>query len=200
MNRKLVLWLILVMYCCTSSAQPHFGVRGALVESTITSKSSSNTKFFTGFNAGFFAQTSVGKRLVARTELSYLLKGVSYGIPGSSDSKLHLHNISIPILIGLKANKKINVFLGPQVDFLLKAITKASNGSSDITSNHKSIELSGAIGASCRLNNKLGLDFRYTQGLTPVVKFEIYDVLGGPIEVIERKSYVFQLGLSYLFK
>lgn len=191
---------MLGVFCCTANAQARFGARLALTESRIRPLSPSYAKLLTGLSAGAYSQIDIGKRFLARPEISYLLKGVRYNNPGSPDSKQLLHNLSLPLLIGYKASQKINVFLGPQVDFLLRANSRSSNGSVENTSLYKRTEFSGTISTSYQLNNKLGIDFRYTQGLSPILEIEVQDGFGNITEVIKRKTYVFQLGLTYLFK
>ena len=200
MKISILLIVLLGIFSCTANAQARFGARLALTESTISSSTSSDTKLRMGFSAGAFSQIEIGKRFLARPEVSYLLKGARYEIPGTSDSKQAFHNLSIPLLMGYRIGQKISVFLGPQVDFLVKAKLKTSNGTIDNKSIYKTTEFSGVIATSYQLNNKLGIDFRYTQGLSPILEIEVQDGFGNITEVIKRKTYVFQLGLTYLFK
>lgn len=200
MKTRILLICAIGICSCTTKAQLRFGGRMALTESTIKPVVSADVKLLTGISIGAFSRIEIGKRFLARPEISYLLKGSRYSTSGTSNSKQLLHNLSIPILMGYKASQKINVFLGPQVDFLLKARSKAANGSFDNTDFYKTTEISGTVGASYQLNNKLGIDLRYTQGLTPILEIEVMDGTGNVSEVIKRKTYVFQLGLSYLIK
>lgn len=161
------------------------------------------TNSSTGYHAGGWLRVKIPLLgLYVRPELIYtdLKSEYTLGFGGDNTSlKSSLTKVDVPILLGLKFLKFGNVFLGPNVQYLLKSETKTEIYNSNEID--EALSIGFVIGAGVEFW-KLGLDARFETGF---VSPESTDLSGAadikPLvdALTGQKPNQFIIGLSYKF-
>lgn len=185
MKRILTIAAALAMAVC-ANAQVNFGVKGALNLSTNDVYGNSSKMAF-GFNAGAVAEYDLAKTSSAtfalRGEALYSMQGVktdgavSVGpISVSGSSSTTLGYVAVPVLAEVKIlDELISLYAGPQFGFMTNNKTDGSlsiggiGGSNSSSSDSlKKFDFGVAVGGTFMLLDNVGLDARYTFGMTGV--------------------------------
>lgn len=182
MIKKITLVLAIVAVAATSSfAQLQYGVKAGLNMANV-SGDIDDTKMKLGFMIGGFANYGINEQLSVQPELMFAQAGCKMEIL-DEDVKFSLNYLVLPVMVKYSFGN-INLQAGPQFGFLLSA---ESDGD-DIKDNMKTMDLGLNIGAGYQMD-KIGVDLRYSIGLSNVSDMEDTDV----------KNRGIQLQLSYKF-
>jgi hypothetical protein len=87
-----------------------------------------------------------------------------------------LNYVSVPVLLGLNAGKKLSFLIGPELNLLLNATTKINGGKISRTDKFEKFDLGLNIGSLYNINQKFGISLRYSYGLSKIEKFYYYDM------------------------
>lgn len=125
------------------------------------------------------------------------------GLPESSKIEYSLSKVDVPVLLGLKILGVGNVFLGPNLQYLLKSDFKSDFSNDDTIDEEISIGL--VIGAGIEFW-KLGLDVRFETGFASPDSVDLSSI-GDEISDLEpildvlsgQKPNQIIVGLSYKF-
>ncbi len=205
-----VLWLAAVI---SVQAQLKYGVKVGLNMSNVTGDVD-DTKAKAGALVGVFARYSVNENLAFQPELLYSMQGCkvegyeydyeyeyeytrsfpsrfnnlnkSVSQVEGGDYKIKLDYLLIPIMVKYYPIEGLNLQVGPQFGFLLKA----EADDEDIKDDMKKFDFGFNVGAGYDLPVGLGLDARYYFGLTNASDGD---------DDFEAKNGVFSLALSYSF-
>lgn len=170
----------------TASASPvRFGVKAGLNISTI-SNSDLNSK--AGFYGGVFANIPVAQDFSVQPEVLYSGMGGKY--KGNSDVKLNTDYIAVPVMLQYNLIPNLYVEAGPQFGFLVSAKGKSNGASVDVKDNLKTFDFGIGLGAGYYFTQNIGVNLRYTAGLSDVPKNNNGDA---------ARNGVFQIGLAYKF-
>ncbi|GEN68604.1 porin family protein [Chryseobacterium rhizosphaerae] len=181
-----------------STDGPKFGIKAGGNISGITGDDT-QSKF--GIYAGALVNIPVSKEFSIQPEIVYSSQGAkakdSYNVAGYrfTNMKQILNYINIPVMFQYNAAPKFYLEAGPEFGFLVNAKAKADiNGKPYDTSNKDSLKTFNfglGIGLGYKFTPNLGINARYTAGLTDIVKNG-----GGETS----KNTNFQLGLVIIFK
>ena len=143
------------------------------------------------FHAGLFLEEVMTDVLSFRFEGNYSQKGpsmyVSNSQGGKSQAVLKLHYLDLPALAKYQIVEDIYIFGGAQLSILLDKETKLLNKHESFVVNEigSKAEVSGVIGASYDMFNRLTVDVRYSRGLLK-------------LSPAGQKNFAFQASLGYL--
>lgn len=115
---------------------------------------------------------------------------------GDSNAKLNLEYLSVPVMFQYKALPNLYVEAGPQFNFLIDARLKKSASTSALKNATQSFDFGIGLGAGYYFTKNIGVNVRYTAGLSDIVKTKYqygYDREGSV------KNGVFQVGVNYKF-
>ncbi len=178
----------------TASAQTELGIKGGLNVSDIVMTNfvdpdvEADLQLKAGIHGGIFINTIVDERIGMAAELLYSDKGVK-GL-----TNIHLHYISLPLLMQYKLNERFSVELGPEPAYLFLA--KSGHGDVSGTYSNK-FDLS--IDGGFRLDtSKMCFAIRYCAGLFSVRRPFDNLAMAGP-EKVKYQNRVLQISVGYKF-
>ncbi|MGV8827345.1 MAG: porin family protein [Breznakibacter sp.] len=198
--KKIVIFLFLIGLSLTSFSQVSlkFGLKGGMNISNVDASGfedgvSLSNKALTAGHFGVFARIKVLGLLAVQPELLYSMQGCNYEASISSmglseETKFKLNYIQVPVMVKFYPLLGLNIQAGPQIGFL----TSAELGDEDIDDGINKTHLALNVGAGYDLPFGLGIDARYSIGLTDI--FEDFEGANG-----SNKSNVFTVAVSYAF-
>jgi len=189
-----IISFLIVLIPAMTSAQTEMGIKGGLnvadivMTNYINPDVESDLGLKLGMHGGFFVNGMVNERVGMVAELLYSNKGVK------ANTSIHLHYITIPLLVQYRLTDNIFAEIGPEPGYLFSA--RSTHGNVSNTYNNK-FDL--ALDAGFRLNTaKLVIGLRYCAGLFSVSEpTEKYGAPGN--EKIKYQNRVLQLSLGYKF-
>lgn len=195
-----------VMAFAFSNAQEtKFGVKGGINLHTITGDVSEDVSSKVGFQIGGFAEFKLSDKFAIQPELLFSTQGAKlessepeFGI--SSEQKLNLTYLNIPVMAKFYATEKFSLEAGPQVGFLLSAKSKyeatfdgeTESGDEDVKDTLESIDFGVNFGAGYDFTENLSAGLRYNLGLSNIAKTE-------DDNDAKVKNSVFSLSVAYKF-
>ncbi len=190
--KKLLFVLCLMGAVVFAQAQLKFGAKVGLNIATITGDIE-DAKSKVGPLFGVFATYSVSDKLAIQPELLYSMQGCKVDAYYEDEEEYYeeeveikLDYILVPIMVKFYPVTGLSLQAGPQFGFL----TRAKMDDEDMKDDVKKFDFALNLGAGYELENGLGLDLRYSFGLTDANKEE---------EMGEAKNGVFSIALSYSF-
>lgn len=193
MQKKIfVLPLVLLLFSFALHAQVDvkFGLKGGVNFSAFRGSDAPQTTLLTGPHVGGLAQFVFGRD--DEGFMSYALQPeILYSQQGAkmTDGKTVLSYVNIPIMIQrFVASSGFYIETGPQIGFLMSAKATSGTASEDIKSELKSIDFAFNGGLGYQFGSGLGINVRYSAGLTSIDKSGA-DLHNGTISG----------GLSYVF-
>jgi hypothetical protein len=155
--------IIAISHSVNAQETVEFGLKAGVHSSTINSYAEgSEVTNMHSFYAGGTAAFPVSKSFAIQTELLYSREGADLG-----QVDLELNTIRLPILFQYRHNSGFHVEAGPQIGIVIKGKsiqedTKAEDNVGDFI---PKTGASFAIGFGYRMQNGLGIDFRYAKGI-----------------------------------
>ncbi|PTT26322.1 PorT family protein [Chryseobacterium sp. HMWF028] len=193
--KKLILGLALVAGTFTfaqktststaSSSPVRFGLKAGL---NISSISNSDLNSKAGFYGGVFANIPVAQDFSVQPEVLY--SGMGGKAKSNNDGKINMDYIAVPVMLQYNLIPNLYVEAGPQFGFLVSAKAKSNGVSVDIKDNVKTFDFGIGLGAGYYFTQNIGVNVRYTAGLSDVPKNNTDDA---------SRNGVFQVGLAYKF-
>ena len=160
---------------------PKFGLKAGLNMATVTN---SGGDLKAGFNGGALAHIHITPAFSLQPEVVYSNQGTKY----SSDSKLILNYVNIPLLLQYNFDNGFRLQGGPQLGIMTEAKQKLGSVEADVSDNYNTLDFSIPLGVSYLSYSGLGVDARYNLGITNVVKNSSTNY----------RNSVLQFGLFYL--
>jgi hypothetical protein len=184
--------LLILIVPIAAFAQTDFGVKAGLNISDIVMTNyinpdvESDLGLKLGLHAGFFVSGKVNEAIGMSAELLYSDKGVKGG------SDIHLHYITLPMMIQYQVADHILAELGPEPGYLISATSQYGNAGS--TYNNKfDVALNGGFRLDTR---KMIFGIRYCVGMFSVREPE--EMLGpSGLEKVKYQNRVLQFSLGY---
>lgn len=180
----------------------YFGIKaGANLATFRVESDATQVNMKTSAAFGLLANIPLGTgKLFFQPELIYTGVGAKIKSPGSTTSistEQDLGYVALPLMLQLKSSKGVFVELGAQPAYLVRAQLDVNGNETDNKSAKDKFDLglNGGLGYMSRIG--LGINARYTLGLTNTV-----DDGGGnnsPNNGTEFKNSVIHIGLVYLF-
>ncbi|CAI8790505.1 porin family protein [Chryseobacterium sp. IT-36CA2] len=170
----------------TASSSPvRFGLKAGLNISSISNRDA-NSK--AGFYGGVFANIPVAQDFSVQPEVLY--SGMGAKAKANSNAKLNTDYIAVPVMLQYNLIPNLYVEAGPQFGFLISAKGKANGASLDVKDDFKTFDFGLGLGAGYYFTQNIGVNVRYTAGLSDIVKNNRGDA---------SRNGVFQVGLTYKF-
>lgn len=129
------------------------------------------------FYVSFFKDTQLKEKLSLQTELLFSF---------TSD----YHFIEIPITVKYNIYRKIDVFLGPRLDFLLDDDNDVDEASSYL---FKNFGISADFGVQYPINKRFFAEIRYSIGFTEQLTRDIQ------LDINNATRNTFRIGIGYRF-
>ncbi|MCW3162334.1 porin family protein [Chryseobacterium oryctis] len=183
--KKILLGLAVVASSLTFAQT--FGLKAGL---NVSSISHDDVKAKAGFYGGGFVNVPVAKDFSVQPEV--LFNGAGAKFDNSSDDKMNLSYLSVPVMFQYNALPNLYLEAGPQFSFLLDSKYKGKNVTVD-SDDFKGFDFGIGLGAGYYFTKNIGVTARYVAGITDVAK-KVGDYQ------FKGKNNVFQVGLAYKFK
>jgi hypothetical protein len=182
MKKIFTIVFVLLVFTTLPQAQMQLGLKAGLNIATVSGSDADNLfetslDSRTGFNGGLFFMYQFNNLFAIQPEAYYTMKGASKEISGTTIT-LKLDYVEIPVLFKViiptaGTNLKPSLFVGPALAFNTGAKVKGEyqgqsaeiDIDSVVTSTDFSLVFGGGVGFMIG-NNELGVDIRYSLGLT----------------------------------
>lgn len=182
-NKKIIkkIFLGLTVLASSLSFAQQFGVKAGLDLSDISNTSTAvDTKMKTGLYAGVTATFPITESYSIKPELVYNQMGAKTdlydfgGIIGQVSTTTKLDYLSLPIMLQYNLPSNLYLEVGPEFSYMLSAnqslntiITPSTNINMDYLNR---FNVGAGVGAGLKINENLGINARYTFGLTGIGK------------------------------
>ena len=191
-----------------SIGQNKSGVKAGLnyTNNVTVGESSEKKQNLLSFHGGVFSKIELNEKFSLNTELLFSRKGYktkpNKNANPSSEGKIYFNYINLPILIGYKVYKKIELQTGAELGYLLSAKAKYETKTIDISQFwDNKIDLGIAIGLEFPINEFISINGRYVHGLTSVIKSPITTIDENHNEIkkdIKFQNRTFQISIKII--
>lgn len=177
------------------------GVRAGGALTTMELKNVNSNKAQMGYYFGVLAEKTLSEKLIIRPELILETKGTTFSnheLYGTGS--LNFNYISVPLLLGYKANRSVVFLVGPQVDVLAQYYSAYAGHTQTLANANRKVDLNLNWGLSYRITPQLDVDVRYVHGFENYLHFVYIDD-----DNITKTARVpgahkaFQVGLAFKF-
>jgi hypothetical protein len=192
---------VIALFCHLAlMAQVDVGVKAGININSIKYKKADPEMASIGFHAGLLAKIHVTDGFFVRPEVQYSRKGYRFPAIGSDgQGNVRYHYVAVPILAGIPVGSKFSFLIGPEFGYLVKANSKFSTSTRDVTQNFERFDWGLDLGGAWQITSTLGLEVRYNYGFYGLVKGMITDQNGDYIgSALDGANRVIQAGLFYL--
>jgi len=190
--KKLTLFAIAALITTIAAAQVQFGLKAGLNLANLSvspNEDGTSLKMKANLHAGAMAYVPLFGHFGLQPEVIYSGQGTKISAEGTSIN-YNLNYVSVPVLFKYKDASGFFAELGPQIGILVAGKAKSGDQSADIKDQFKSTDISGAVGIGYLSSLNLGIDARYSLGLTNIIK---------DAEGTTAKNGVIQIGVFYMF-
>ncbi|XOV95264.1 MAG: porin family protein [Bacteroidota bacterium] len=168
----------------------NLGIKGGLNVSTIEGDNSGSYKTKPGFYLGLLGHIHLTDQFAIQPEAYYSVQGTQYK-SGSSDLKLNLNYVNIPLLFQYMFDNGFRLQAGPQVGILVSANSVVSDSDTEVKSSYKNTDVALVAGMSyVKPSTGFGFDIRYNHGLSNI----------NASDAVNSYNRGFQVGVFYLFQ
>ncbi len=195
--KKIFLFLFTAILFSSVSAQMKIGYKAGVNFSNIKREIGDGYSVLPGFNTGVFTNIYFSDKYFLDVELLYSAKGYKSKLIPAGTTRNRLDYLSLPVLVGLNVGKKIDFVLGPEINYLTKAVIINKNNRITNTNFYQKFDIGIDAGVGYNLSKKIKLEARYNYGLSKLVK--VYSEGG---EVFYSKylfNRVIQIDMAYIF-
>jgi hypothetical protein len=192
--KKSILFSIAIIAAIAANAQIQFGVKAGVNLANINATQLSSTESFkssTSFHAGGLVSIPLFSNFVLQPEIVYSGEGAKYNNDGDVYT-INTGYVNIPVLFKYKDPSGFFAELGPQFGILASAKMKLGSVTQDAKSSFKSTDVSGCVGIGYLSSLNIGIDARYSMGLTDIMS-------SSSGSTGTAKNNVIQIGLFYMF-
>ncbi|ALR30317.1 opacity protein [Chryseobacterium sp. IHB B 17019] len=169
----------------TSSSPVRFGIKAGL---NVSSVNDDDFKAKAGIYGGFFANIPVASSFSVQPEVLY--NGMGAQADDSSDVKLNLDYISVPVMLQYNILPELYLEAGPQFSFAINKKLKGDGGSIDLKDSIKGFDFGIGLGAGYYFAQGFGVTARFVAGATDIAENNNDDAI---------RNSVFQVGVAYKF-
>ncbi len=191
-TRLCLLLFLSCTFAMTARSQMKFGlVAGVNQSNQLTNREIDY--YMTGFAAGIASEVNLGHHFYLFPELVLIKKGAA-SYTGSHRSFLYLN---LPILVGYRIQKHIEVLAGPTAGYLLSVFPDKYH----LVDLMRKFDYGFCGTVRLRINTRTGIDFSYLQSLSGIYKTK--NVVDGNVFILPEKyntvNLSFQMSFFYLF-
>lgn len=195
--KNILMNMMIVLACAllslsTIQAQTEIGIKAGINFATVNGDPT-DIKGILTFGAGGFVRIAAGPQFSIQPEVLLTMKGAEEDF--TSGEKVKLTYLEIPVLVVYQPPTTRNIsptlFVGPAVSLLMSAKSDDLDIKDDLKSTDLGLVLGAGIEFKSGTKGRIGLDGRYTLGLT-----NFNDVNPDDWTI---KNGVFSLAISYIF-
>lgn len=229
MKKITLLAIAALAFSFTNAQTVKFGVKAGLNVSNLTYSNdyvgianTPTTSAKIGFHVGGLVELKLTDKFAIQPELLFSMQGAttklnendSQGFSSTSEDKINLSYLNVPVMFKYYIVKGFNVEAGPQVGFLVSAKDKLtynendngtvfnSSTSVDVKSLYKSIDFGFNLGAGYDFTENFFAGIRYNIGLSDVaqagtVKYQGQDI--PTLKYYKEKNNVLSVSVGYKF-
>lgn len=121
----------------------------------------------TGYHVGIGGLKSFSENIGLKTELIFSQQGTQ----ATADYKLVYYYLNMPLLLNVRLGDKFSFDLGPQLGVALRALEKGERDR-DITANLNTLDMSGCLGVSYLITQRVFAEARYNVGITDLSRID----------------------------
>jgi hypothetical protein len=198
MKRQLLTYAILACSYLTYG-QFSLGIKAGANLNSLSSSSSLGDiyKSNVAFHIGVFGQLHLKGKFFFIPELQFNQRGASIKDGPSSDVRINLNYIDLPILFSYQPVKKINIDVGPNISVKTSAVATDGKTTNNLDSIYdKNIDLGISTGLRFNLSDKVAIIGRYYYGISSVEEITVADVNNNKTK-FTFANRTLQFGLSY---
>lgn len=180
---------VIIMTGAANAQKVSFGIKGGVNIYDIHNSNGIDYNPVVGLHAGVLSHIHLTKHFALQPEVVFSTNGANYRYTGN-ETRYNLGYINVPVLVQYMFNSGLRVQAGPQVGFLVHAVSKDNNFKENIREDLNAVDFGLATGASYQIpNTGFGFDARLNLGLTDINK-------NGTVRSTNRGL---QLGVFYIF-
>jgi hypothetical protein len=147
------------------------------------------------FNMNGFASYKSAGTLGFSVEPGFIKKGYTFKGYGQ-ESRFEYNYIHMPLLADLYITDKLYFSIGPEIGIMINARIKSEDHTAEIDIVDK-LELSGLLGVTYNISEKVGVGLRYNRGFTHIQTFHWFDEDGSILGETKDYNQYFQLQVRY---
>lgn len=230
--KKIILTVAALAAFGTASAQVKFGAKAGLNLANISESYDGygedydgDYKMKVGAHVGAFVEWKFTEKFALQPELLFSMQGAKFeqsegddgfGNSYSTESKVNLNYINVPIMVKFYPIPKLFIEAGPQVGFLMSAKSKdetsVTTGGTTVTESEtvdvkdgfKSIDFGVNVGVGYEFTEMIYANLRYNIGLSDITEsddsdeFEDVD-FGAYGDVFKTRNNVLSLSVGFKF-
>lgn len=155
------------------------------------------------YHFGVFGLIDLSSRFYVQTELLYANKGFRSNDPGASEANIHLHYLTLPLLLSYKISENVHVAVGGELGYRLAARSKFDNSNLDVNAIYKrEIDVGIDAGLQYYFSSQINLGVRYIHGLSNIFgrRGVLTDINGNPFgKGPSFQNRVVQFSVGYTF-
>jgi hypothetical protein len=155
------------------SQQTRFGIGGGMAISRGNYKPSEglDRRVFGGVDGGALLEIGVTPKFMIQPEVNFSIIGVELN-DGEKEATIKLRYITTPVLAKVNVSRKVNLFAGPQLGFLLSAKRDSSftNETIDLDGDFKKNDFGLVFGGEYKFGRHIFLGGRYYMGLHQIAE------------------------------
>ncbi len=190
---KTIICAVIGLVCLAGTAKAQhasFGVKGGLNVYNIHHSNGTYYNPGPGVHAGVLSHIHLTDHFAVQPEIVFSTQGAKFRNPGT-ETRYNLSYVNVPVLAQYMFANGLRVQAGPQVGFLVHAVSRANNLKQPIRDDYNKVDFALSAGGSYLIpNSGLGFDARFNVGLSDISK-------NSPVNSTNRG---FQAGIFYLFK
>ncbi len=154
------------------------------------------------YNSGVYIQYHVNDKLYFQPEALLTAEGLQYTIDTAKvsnpeDGKLRMSFFAVPINVVFRPIKHINLSFGPDISYLMKAVSSTDTAKKTITEEFNKIALGLNFGLGTTLFKTVTITGRYKMGVTDLSGAKNLDFAGNPAGAVQWFSNTFQISVGY---
>jgi hypothetical protein len=203
--KKILLAVPFLLISVYSFGQFSLGVKAGLNVNDVIIKDApwgaDGMKANIGFHVGVYGKLAISKKFSFIPELQFSQRGYKSTSATSSDARVNLNYLELPLLLSYSPVEFLNIDLGPNFAYKLSAVSK-SDGTSRNIDNIFEEDLDVGITGGLRFNvsEKISIVGRYYYGISSLYEISLRDVDNNPLETVTVHNRNVQVGLSYRIK
>lgn len=175
MKKLIFILFFLITGIYTTQAQSRFraGLKAGIATSQVHGDTYTGFHKF-GFDGGATLNAKINEKWKAQFEILFVQKGSKHiGDANKGDFSfylMHLNYVEVPILFQYQ-HKKFVFEIGPGIGYLISSKEADNNGDVINGIPFYSTEVSGSIGINYMIYKNFGINWRFTNSISPIRKF-----------------------------
>ncbi|HLF65961.1 MAG TPA: porin family protein [Saprospiraceae bacterium] len=167
---SIILFTMMLLVIHAFSQRPAFAVKAGLSQGNVgmcDPLSQFENKFNIGIHTGVNTDIPVAPRMTVQSELQYAMFGAVY-TSGDQKARYKTNYLLLPVMAKYSLDNGLSFLCGPQGGVLVRAKSVIAGRRYDLRDDMKKTDFFLVFGVNYKLQNGIGLGFRYQHGLMKV--------------------------------